>query len=131
MLRTFLRSKIHRATVTQADLNYEGSIMIDQELIDAAELLPFEKVEIYNVSNGNRFATYVISGTRGSGVICLNGAAARMVSVGDLVIICCYGQLNDEEIESHTAAVVMVDQMNRVTSVDHRPACAETPINYE
>lgn len=121
MLRTFLRSKIHRATVTQADLNYEGSIMIDQDLIDAAEFLPFEKVEIYNISNGNRLATYVITGERGSGVISLNGAAARMVSPGDLVIICSYGQLHEVEMESHQAVIVMVDESNRVVSVDRRP----------
>jgi aspartate 1-decarboxylase len=113
--------------VTQADLNYEGSIMIDQNLIDAAEFLPFEKVEIYNVSNGNRFATYVISGERDSGVICLNGAAARMVSPGDLVIICSYGMLADHEIEHHRAAIVMVDAHNQITSVDHRPVLSQLP----
>ncbi|MEZ6092932.1 MAG: aspartate 1-decarboxylase [Pirellulaceae bacterium] len=127
MLRTFLRSKIHRATVTQADLNYEGSIMIDQELLDAAGLLQFEKVEIYNVSNGNRLATYVIPGERGCGVICLNGAAARMASPGDLVIICCYREFTDEELESHRAAIIMVDESNRITSVDHRGIYSESP----
>jgi aspartate 1-decarboxylase len=120
MLRTFLRSKIHRATLTQADLNYEGSIAIDPVLLEAAELLPFEKVEVYNISNGNRLATYVIPGERDTGIICLNGAAARLAQPGDLIIICCYAELSDEEIDSHRATVVLVDAQNRVTSVSSR-----------
>ncbi len=121
MHRNFLRSKIHRARVTKADLNYEGSIAIDPVLIEAARFLPFERVEIYNVTNGNRLATYVVPGERDSGEICLNGAAARLVQPDDLVIICCYCDLNETEIQRHVARVVLVDQDNRVTEViDHR-----------
>ena len=101
MLRTMLRSKIHRAKVTQADLNYEGSITVDTDLLDAAKMVPFEKVDIYNVTNGTRLATYVIPGIAGSGKICINGAAARLVKVDDIVIICCYGEMNEEEVENH------------------------------
>ncbi|MCH2179776.1 MAG: aspartate 1-decarboxylase [Mariniblastus sp.] len=115
MLRTLLRSKIHRARVTQADLNYEGSITIDSLLLDAAQIIPFEKVDIYNVTNGNRLSTYVIPGKRGSGKICINGAAARMVDPEDVVIICCYGEFQPEEIESHSAMIVLVDDENNIT----------------
>ena len=117
MLRTLLRSKIHRARVTQADLNYEGSITVDQELLDAAELTAFEKVEIYDVTNGNRIATYVIPGIRGSGKICINGAAARLVQPEDVVIICCYGQFDEQELKSHSAKIVLVDEDNQITKV--------------
>ena len=115
MLRTLLRSKIHRARVTQADLNYEGSITIDSLLLEAAQIIPFEKVDIYNVTNGNRLSTYVIPGERGSRKICINGAAARMVDPDDVVIICCYGEFQPEEIESHSAMIVLVDDENNIT----------------
>ena len=115
MLRTMLRSKIHRAKVTQADLNYEGSITVDTDLLDAALMVPFEKVSIYNVSNGNRLDTYVIPGVAGSGKICINGAAARLVKVDDVVIICCYGEFNEEEVENHSAQIVLVDDDNKIT----------------
>ena len=115
MLRNFLRSKIHRARVTQADLNYEGSITIDSDLLEAAQMLPFEKVEIYNVTNGNRISTYVIPGVSGSGKICMNGAAARKVKVDDIVIICCYAQLQASEIADHAAQIVLVDHDNGIT----------------
>ena len=115
MLRTFLRSKIHRARVTQADLNYEGSITIDTDLLDAAHMVPFEKVEIYNVTNGTRISTYVIPGVAGSGKICINGAAARLVKVDDVVIICCYGQFTEAEIPNHSAQIVLVDDDNKIT----------------
>ena len=88
MLRSMLKSKIHRATITDADLNYEGSLTIDSRLMEAADLFPFEQILVYNISNGNRFDTYVIEGKRGSGSICLNGAAARKGAPGDLIIIC-------------------------------------------
>ena len=115
MLRTLLRSKIHRARVTQADLNYEGSITIDLDLLDEANMVPFEKVDILNVTNGNRLTTYVIPGVRGSGKICINGAAARMVHVGDVVIIVCYGEFTEAEIENHEAQIVLVDEENKIT----------------
>lgn len=115
MLRTMLRSKIHRAKVTQADLNYEGSITVDTDLLDAALMVPFEKVSIYNVTSGTRLSTYVIPGIAGSGKICINGAAARLVKVDDVVIICCYGEFNEEEVENHSAQIVLVDDQNKIT----------------
>ena len=115
MLRTMLRSKIHRAKVTQADLNYEGSITVDTDLLDAAMMVPFEKVSIYNVTSGTRLSTYVIPGVAGSGKICINGAAARLVKVDDVVIICCYGEFNEEEVENHSAQIVLVDDQNKIT----------------
>ncbi len=115
MLRTMLRSKIHRAKVTQADLNYEGSITVDTDLLDAAKMVPFEKVSIYNVTSGTRLSTYVIPGIAGSGKICINGAAARLVKVDDVVIICCYGEFNEEEVENHSAQIVLVDDDNKIT----------------
>lgn len=115
MLRTLLRSKIHRARVTQADLNYEGSITIDVNLLEAANMVPFEKVDILNVTNGSRITTYVIPGVRGSGKICINGAAARLVKVDDVVIIVCYGEFTEAEIENHEAQIVLVNENNEIT----------------
>ncbi len=109
MLRTLLLSKLHRATITQRDLNYVGSITIDKNLLDAAGMLANEKVDIYNISNGNRFSTYILEGEPGSGIIGVNGAAARLVSIGDLVIIANFGQLNEEEIKNHQPVVVIID----------------------
>jgi len=120
MHRTLLRSKIHRARVTEADLHYEGSITIDLDLLDAAEIVPLEKVEIYNVTNGNRLATYAIPGERGGGDICINGAAARLVDADDIVIICCYGEFENSEIQSHQSKVVLVDSNNSITEVQHK-----------
>jgi len=114
MLRTMLKSKIHRATVTEANLEYQGSITIDSELLDAADILEYEQVHIYNVSNGERFSTYVIGGEAGTGIICLNGAAARKVSVKDLVIICSYVSLEDSECRTYHATNVFVDEKNRI-----------------
>jgi aspartate 1-decarboxylase len=122
MLRTFLRSKIHRARVTQADLNYEGSITVDTDLLEAAEIVPFEKVDIYNVTNGNRLATYVIPGVAGSGKICINGAAARLVKPDDIVILCCYGLFTDEDIKNHNSKIVLVDNDNKITRVADKSA---------
>ena len=114
MLRTLLLSKLHRATITQRDLNYVGSITIDKNLLDAAGILPNEKVDIYNISNGNRFSTYVLVGEPGSGIIGVNGAAARLVSIGDLVIIANFGLLNEEEIKNHEPVVVIIeDEKNK------------------
>lgn len=117
MIVEMLKSKIHRATVTQAELNYVGSITIDESLMDAAGIYEYEKVQIADVENGARFETYVIAGEAGSGVICLNGAAARMVSTGDKVIIMCYAGMTPEERAEHPPKVVFVDEQNRITSV--------------
>ncbi len=117
MKRIMFKSKIHRATVTGADLNYEGSITIDSQLLKLADILPYEKVDIYNVSNGERFSTYVIAGEEGSGEVCLNGAAARKVQKGDIVIIVSYCELSDEEIREYSPKVVLVDQENRPIKV--------------
>jgi aspartate 1-decarboxylase len=108
------KGKIHRATVTQANLNYIGSITIDQNLLDAANIYPYEKVQVVNITNGSRLETYTIAGARGSGVICLNGAAARLTAEGDLVIIISYGQYTDEEIRSLVPQIVFVDENNRM-----------------
>lgn len=112
---TLLKSKIHRATVTDADLNYEGSISIDPVLIEAAHLVPFERVEIYNCSNGQRFATYVIKGKPGE--ICLNGAAARLVHKGDLVIIASYADFDQAEAFEHKPQLVMVNAKNEIKQI--------------
>ena len=109
MLRTMMLAKIHRATITERDLNYVGSITIDTDLLEASGMKIDEKVEIYNISNGNRFATYIIPGEAGSGIIGINGAAARLVSIGDHVIIVSYCQLNEAELSSHRSTVVIVD----------------------
>ena len=109
MQRTMLLSKIHRANVTMRDLNYAGSITIDKNLLKATGLKAYEKVEIYNISNGNRFATYVIEGDAGSGIIGINGAAARLVSVADKIIIVNFGLLNEQEIKDHKAKIIVVE----------------------
>jgi aspartate 1-decarboxylase len=112
-----LRAKIHRATVTQCDLNYEGSCGIDEDLLDAADIREFEKIELYNVSNGERFSTYAIKCKRGSGEISLNGAAARLAHLGDLLIICTYAPMTDEEIATYQQKIVFVDEKNRMTGL--------------
>ena len=114
MRRTLLKSKIHRATVTDADLHYLGSMTLDPELIEAADLKVHEKVEIYNITNGERFATYVIEGERGAGEVVLNGAAAHKASAGDLVIICSYAEYEEAELEAHRPRVLFVDGDNRI-----------------
>jgi len=113
MLLNMFKSKIHRATVTDADLNYVGSVTIDSQLMEKAEILENEKVQIVNLNNGERFETYVIPGKKGSGTICLNGAAARLVQKGDKVIIISYAMLEKEEAEKHTPKVVVVDENNK------------------
>jgi aspartate 1-decarboxylase len=110
---TLFKSKIHRATVTDANLNYEGSITIDRDLLDAAGILVFEKVAIVNINNGERFETYVIEGQRGTGTICLNGAAARLVQPQDLVIIIAYCSLSPEEAKNYKPTVVLVNSKNQ------------------
>ncbi|MEO2068598.1 MAG: aspartate 1-decarboxylase [Desulfurobacteriaceae bacterium] len=113
MKRIMFKSKIHRATVTGADLNYEGSITIDSELLKLSDILPYEKVDIYNITNGERFSTYVIPGEPGSGEICLNGAAARKVQKGDKVIIVSYCEVDEEELKDFSPIVVLVDEENK------------------
>jgi len=112
-----LRAKIHRATVTQCDLHYEGSCGIDENLLDAADIKEFEQIELYNINNGERFSTYAIKGKRGSGEISLNGAAARRVHLGDLMIICTYAPMTDEEASSFLPKVVFVDGKNQISSM--------------
>lgn len=113
-MRKFLRSKIHRATVTGADLEYEGSILVDSALLEASQILPFESVHIWNVANGKRFQTYAIPGPTGSGQVILNGAAARLVHAGDKIIIATFCWLDEEKIARHQPSVVLVDEQNRV-----------------
>ena len=117
MLRTLMTSKIHRATVTQADLHYVGSVTIDPALTEAAGLVENEQVTIVDITNGHRLVTYVIEGERDSGVIGINGAAAHLVTPGDLVIIIAYGQLDETEVSSHRPRVVHVDERNRIVAL--------------
>ena len=122
MLRTMMKSKIHRATVTQADLHYVGSVTIDEDLLDAADLLSGELVHIVDVTNGARLETYTIAGERGSGVIGINGAAARLVHPGDVVILIAYGQMDSAEAKAYKPAVVFVDADNSVLGTGFDPA---------
>jgi aspartate 1-decarboxylase len=115
MQRHLMKSKIHRATITHADLHYEGSLTVDQDLLDAADLVVHEEVQIVNVNNGNRFSTYVIPGPRGSGVMQLNGAAARLGLPGDLIIVISYGVFEEKEALKHVPKVIFVDAQNRIT----------------
>ncbi|EST37749.1 hypothetical protein N566_11305 [Streptomycetaceae bacterium MP113-05] len=120
--RTMLKSKIHRANVTQADLHYVGSLTIDTDLMKAADLLPGEQVHVVDIDNGARLETYVIEGEAGSGVIGINGAAARLVHTGDLVIIISYAQVADDDLDGHRPQVVFVDGENRQVGTGHDPA---------
>jgi len=113
-MRTMLKSKIHRARITQVDLDYEGSITIDRSLMEASDILPFERVEVLDINNGARFSTYAIEGEAGSGVIAINGAAARLVAKGDIVIIVSYCQVPDDEAVNITPSIVQVDSQNRI-----------------
>ncbi|GAB19571.1 aspartate 1-decarboxylase [Gordonia effusa NBRC 100432] len=122
MFRTMMTSKIHRAVVTQADLHYVGSVTIDADLLDAADLLEGEQVTIVDIDNGARLETYVIAGERGSGVIGINGAAAHLVHPGDLVIIIAYGIMNEAEVRAYSPHVVFVDADNRVLTEGNDPA---------
>ncbi len=122
MLRTMMKSKIHRATVTQADLHYVGSVTVDEDLLDAADLLPGELVHIVDVTNGARLETYTIAGERGSGVIGINGAAARLVHPGDVVILIAYAQMDTAEAREFEPSVVFVDQHNAVLATGSDPA---------
>lgn len=119
MNRIMFKSKIHRATITEAELHYEGSLTIDEELMESADLLEYEKVAVVNINNGERFETYVIKGERGSKVICLNGAAARKGQVGDRIIIISYTTLSDEESKVHEPTIVLVDENNSIIDKSH------------
>ena len=122
MLRTMMKSKIHRATVKQADLHYVGSVTVDEDLLDAADLLPGELVHIVDITNGARLETYTIAGERGSGVIGINGAAARLVQPGDLVILIAYGQMETAEARELEPKVVFVDADNKIVGTGSDPA---------
>ncbi|GJI92412.1 aspartate 1-decarboxylase [Duganella hordei] len=117
MQRVMLRSKLHRVTVTQADLHYEGSCGIDVDLLEAADIWGNEKIELYNVNNGERFSTYAIPGLRGTGEISLNGAAARRAQLGDLLIICTYAPMTEDQAKDYKPKVVFVDDKNKITGM--------------
>ena len=123
MRRTMFKSKIHRATVTHAELDYEGSVTIDAELMRAAEILPYERVNVWNVSRGTRIETYALEGPAGSGVVCVNGAAAHQNRPGDLVIIATFAEYEADELSDHAPKVVLVDSKNRIVC----PEYVETP----
>ncbi len=118
MRRTFFKSKIHRATVTHADLDYEGSVSIDEDLMDAAGIWEYEAVHIWNITRGTRLQTYAIKGQRGSGVVCINGAAAHLNKPGDLVILATFAELEESEARTHAPVVVLVDRSNRIVAKD-------------
>ena len=128
MRRTLLKSKIHRATVTEADLHYVGSMTLDPELMEAADLLPHERIEVYNITNGERLATYAIPGERGRGQAVLNGAAARKASPGDLVIICSYAEFEDAEAREFEPRVVFVDGQNRILEESRKVTWHREPL---
>ena len=117
MQRIMLLAKLHRVTVTEADLNYEGSCGIDENLLEAANMREFEKIELYNINNGERFSTYIIKAKRGSGAIALNGAAARKAHIGDPLIICTYGPMDDKESETFKPRVILVDEKNQIKEI--------------
>ena len=117
MFREMLRAKIHRVVVTEADLDYEGSLTLDADLLDAAGMVPFEKIEVYNVARGTRFATYALEGRRGSGVCCVNGAAAHLASPGDRVIVASYAVIPEADVRSHRPKIVLVGEGNRIREI--------------
>ena len=121
MLRSMLKSKIHRAVVTQTELDYEGSLTLDRALMDAADILPNERVMVYNISNGERFDTYIIEGEADSGIVCLNGAAARKCCVGNLIIIVTYAILDEREIKEAESTLVLLSEENRILKIKKSP----------
>ena len=131
MRRRMFLGKIHRATVTHADLDYEGSVTIDKDLLDAAGMLDHEEIHVLNVTRGSRLVTYTLPGPRGSGVICINGAAAHLNKPGDLVILATYGDMEDDEAKQHVPKVVFVDGKNRIVEVDAERAGPEMPRRIE
>ena len=128
MTREMLRAKVHRITVTECDVEYEGSLTLDRDLMDACGMVPFEKIEVYDVDNANRFSTYLIEGPRGSGACCVNGAAARLVEVGHRVIVAAYCGVDETEMRAHVPRIVLVDARNRMTVVKgHEGADVKVP----
>ena len=117
MTREMLRAKVHRATVTETNVNYEGSLTLDARLMEAAGMVPYERIDVYNADSGTRFSTYLIPGEAGSGVVCVNGAAAHLARAGDRIIVASYAALADAEIATHRPTVVLVDAANRVKEV--------------
>ncbi len=117
MILNMFKAKIHRATVTQADLHYEGSITVDSDLLDASGILPHEQVDVLDITNGARITTYTIPGERGSGIIGINGAAAHLIKPGDLVIICAFARMSEEEAKRHVPTVVLLDEKNRIAKI--------------
>ena len=117
MFRQMLRAKIHRVVVTEADVDYEGSLTLDADLLDAAGMVPFEKIDVYNVARGTRFSTYAIEGGRGSGVCCVNGAAAHLASPGERIIIAAYASIPESDIRTHTPRIVLVGEGNRIREI--------------
>ena len=126
-MRNMLKSKIHRATVTEANLDYVGSVTIDEDLLSAADIYENEFVDIWDLTNGNRISTYTLCGPRRSGVICINGAAAHLIQEGDLVIIASHVQLDDEAARRHTPRLVFVDRLNRIVRLDSGESISEKP----
>ena len=128
MTRDMLRAKVHRITVTECNVDYEGSLTLDADLMDACGMVPFERIEVYDVDGGNRFATYLIEGQRGSGACCVNGAAARLTELGHRVIIAAYAAIPEAEVRSHRPRIVLVDEKNRILEVkDHEGAGVRVP----
>jgi aspartate 1-decarboxylase len=127
MMRTLLKSKLHRVTVTQTELHYDGSCAVDEALLEAAGLVEYERVDIYNVHNGQRFSTYVVRAPRGSGTICVMGAAARLASVGDRLIVASFASLDEAEVRGHQPRVVLVDEKNHVLEVKSASAGLPRP----
>ena len=127
MFRTLLKSKIHRVAVTQCELHYEGSCAIDEDLLDAANIVANEQVHIWNINNGERFITYAIQGERGSGMISVNGSAARRASAGDLIIIAAFAQVHEDQVATHTPQLVFVDDKNRQVALRHAVPTQPSP----
>ena len=119
MKRIMCKSKLHRATVTQSELFYEGSVTIDRDLLDAADIVPYEKIQVVNINNGSRFESYAIEGKRRSGTICINGAAARMAAVGDEIIIITYAEYSEEELKNFKPTLILMDKNNRIKDIKH------------
>lgn len=120
MNRNMLKSKIHRLTVTEADKEYEGSLTLDGSLMKHADMVPFERISVYNITNGNRFDTYLIEGTADSGIVCVNGAAAHLASPGDIIIIACYTWLTDQECNYHRPILLFVDSQNKILETTNK-----------
>jgi len=128
MTRTMLRAKVHRITVTERNVEYEGSVTLDRALMEACDMVPYERVEVYDVDNGSRFATYLIEGASGSGACCVNGAAAHLVGLGHKLILASYGSVEESAVGEHRPRVVLVDDHNRITVVkDHEESGVRVP----